>query len=116
MQLHFFQIVLIIVAGLFLFNGLWKFIKREQGQSVLKIIYTALIWGGVVFLAVFPDFLRTFSREHGLGESLNVFIFVGFILVFVAIFKLLGSIEKGERNITELVRKEALKDLDKYID
>jgi hypothetical protein len=115
-QFTFFQIILIIVAVLFLANGLWKFIKREQNQTFFKVVYTTFVWGGILFLALFPDLPRELSIRFGLGETLNVLIFFGFVLVFMAIFKLLSSIERLEQTISEVIRKQALKDVDKYID
>ncbi len=114
-SLSIFQIALVVVAALFLINGLWKFIKREQNQTFFKVVYTAIIWSGIIFLALFPDLPRELSIKFGLGETLNVLIFFGFVLVFMAIFKLLNSIEKLEQTISELIRKQALKDIGKYI-
>ena len=114
-NLTFFQIILSGVSILFLGNGLWKFVKREKGQTFFKVLYTGIIWGGIIFLILFPDFPRNLSTKLGLGESLNVLIFIGFVLVFMAIFKLLNSIEKVEQTISSLVRKQALEDLDEII-
>ena len=111
-NLTFFQIILIVISISFLFSGLWKFIRREQNQTFFKALYTATIWGGIIFLTLFPDTPRDLSMQFGLGETLNVLIFFGFVLVFVAIFKLLSSIEKTEQTLSELVRKDALKGLD----
>ena len=114
-NLTFFQVILIAIASSFLLSGLWKFIRREQNQTFLKATYTALIWGSVIFLSIFPDSLRIWSIRFGLGENLNTIIFIGFVLVFMAIFKLLNSIERLERTISELVRKDALSDLNKQL-
>ncbi len=114
-SLTFFQFVLIIISSSFLFGGLWKFIRREQNQTFFKVVYTTLIWGSILFLSVFPDYLRVLSMRFGLGENLNTMIFIGFVLVFIAIFKLLNSIERLEQTISELVRKDALSDLDKQL-
>ncbi len=114
-SLTFFQIILITISISFLFSGLWKFIRREQNQTLLKVVYTTLIWGSILFLSIFPDYLRVLSARFGLGENLNTMIFIGFVLVFIAIFKLLNSIERLEQTISELVRKDALSDLDKQL-
>ncbi len=114
-SLTFFQIILIMISTSFLFSGLWKFIRREQNQTFFKVVYTTLIWGSILFLSLFPDYLRDLSVKFGLGENLNTMIFIGFVLVFIAIFKLLNSIEKLEQTISELVRKDALSDLDKQL-
>jgi len=112
----FFQLFFSGIAVLFLVNGLRKFVARERGQTFFKALYTTIIWGGIIFLILFPDIPRKLSVKLGLGESLNVLIFFGFILVFMAIFKLLRSIEKLEWTISELVRKQALSDLKKKMD
>lgn len=114
-NLTFFQIIFTSIAILFLINGLWKFIAREKGQTFFKVLYTGIIWGGMIFLILFPDFPRNLSIRLGLGESLNVLIFFGFVLVFMAIFKLLNSIERVEQTISSLVRKQALEDLDEAV-
>jgi len=111
---NFFQIVFAAVAIVFLGNGLWKYINKENNQTLFKLVYTILIWGGVLFLSLFPDVPRKISVRFGLGDTLNVLIFFGFVLVFMAIFKLLSSIERAERTISEIVRQQALDDLDKY--
>ncbi len=107
------QIILVLISIGFLFSGLWKFVKRERSQTFFKASYTALIWGGIIFLIIFPDFPQEFSRRFGLGESLNVLIFFGFVMVFMAIFRLLGSIERLEQSISELAREQALEKLRK---
>ncbi len=111
-----FQVIIALISSYFLLNGLWKFVKREQKQTFLKVFYTAVIWAGILFLSIFPDSLRVFSVKFGLGENLNTIIFIGFVLVFMAIFKLLTSIERLEQTISELVRKNALDDLSDFVE
>jgi len=87
------------------------FIRKEQGQSLFKLMMTVSIWGGISYVAFFPVQIRQISRQLGFGENLNTFIFFGFVVVFVIFFKLLSILEKNERLLTEIIRKEALKDI-----
>lgn len=87
------------------------FIRKEYGQSLFKLITTILIWGGVTYIAFFPVQIRHLSQQLGFGENLNTFIFFGFVVVFVILFRLLSILEKNERLLTEIIRKEALKDI-----
>jgi len=79
-----------------------RFIRKEQGQSTFKLIATIFIWGGISYAAFF---------KLGSENNLNTFIFIGFVVVFFILFRLLSILEKNERLLTEIIRKEALKDL-----
>jgi len=88
-----------------------RFFRKEQNQSAFKLIATIFIWGGISYIAFFPIRVRQFSEKLGFGDNLNTLIFFGFIVVFFILFRLLSILEKNERLLTEIIRKEALKDL-----
>lgn len=109
LQLH--QLILATISLLFICNGITKFIKREGKQTLLKLIFTVFIWANIFIFSIFPDSTHILSEKIGLGENLNTLIFIGFFIVFVIIFKLINMIEKIERNISKIIRKEALSKL-----
>jgi len=106
-----YQIILALVAFLFIWNGIAKFIRHERSQTIFKLGVSTLIWGSVLAFALFPRVSFTVSKAIGLGENLNTLIFIGFVVVFIILFKLLSVIERLERNLSEMVRKEALEKL-----
>lgn len=108
MNLSLYQILLASVAVFSLANGIWKFLRREERQTFFKFLVTISVWGGILSFAIFPSISHVLSAKLGLGENLNTLIFTGFVAIFVILFKLLSIIEKIERNISEIVRKEAL--------
>ncbi len=108
-----YQIFLGIISVFFFFNGIFKFIKKEQGQSFFKLFITLLVWGFIFFFTLFPQLAHIISEQLGMGENLNTLIFTGFIIVFIIIYKMLNLIERLERNISEIVRKNALSKLKK---
>lgn len=108
-----YQITLALVALLFLSNGLGKFIRRERSQTLFKFFLTIVVWGSILSLSIFPKTAQQMSSAIGLGENLNTLIFIGFVIIFIIVFKLLSIIEKLEHNISEIVRKEALEKIDK---
>ncbi|MEK7079568.1 MAG: DUF2304 domain-containing protein [Patescibacteria group bacterium] len=111
MEFTFIQFILSLIALFFLGNRIIRFLRKERTQTGFKLIMTLLVWGGILFTSLFPVTVHNLSRNLGFGDNLNTLIFFGFVVVFVILFKLLASIENMERNITEIVRKEALKDL-----
>ena len=108
MSVHLYQIVVVGVATVMLFQGIKEFVKREAGQTVLKLLVRIGVWGGMALIAVYPNFTWFLSKIIGIEDNINAVLLTGFLFVFLIIFKLLSAIEKLEQNISELTRKEAL--------
>jgi hypothetical protein len=70
-----------------------------------------VIWGGMLLIALFPNVTIALANIVGLQGNINAVIMTGFILIFLIIFKLFSAIERLEQNISELTRKEALKEI-----
>ena len=112
MKIQLYQIIVLIISSVMLFKGTREFLKREAGQTVLKFLVRLVVWGGMGAVAIYPNFTRMVARVMGFEENMNAVKIIGFVLVFLIIFKLLSAIEKIEQNISELTRKEALSHLD----
>jgi len=101
--------VLIILAVFMVLDRVLKFLRRESGQTLFKLISSILIWGIILGISIYPDFAYLIAKKLGMGENLNTLIFFGFVIVFMLIFKILSIIEHIERQITEVVRATAIK-------
>src|SRR5437868_1276745 len=112
MKLEPFQIIIVGISLLFIVDRFIKFFRHEQRQSFLKFMMINFIWLGVLTFIVFPNLAHVISDFFGLGRDLNTLIFIGFIIVFGLIYKLLTIIERMEKEIVEIVRKDALKVLE----
>lgn len=108
MNLSTLQIALSILALFMLFQGLLKYVRHEQRQTIFKVAMTIIIWGGILTLTIVPSFSHTVTRKLGFGDNLNTLIFLGFVATSLVITKLIRVIERVESNISEIVRKEAL--------
>ena len=111
MKFQLYQIVIVGISSVMLFQGIKEFIKREAGQTFLKLMVRLIVWGGMALVAVYPYFTTLMARLIGIEDNINAVILTGFLLVFLLIFKLLSAIEKIEQNVSELTRKEALGEL-----
>ncbi len=107
------QYALVLISLFFIADRVIRFVRKERAQTAYKLLTTLFIWGGILFTSLFPITVHDLSRKMGFGENLNTLIFFGFVVVFFVLFKLLGSVESAERQITEIVRKEALDELRK---
>jgi len=103
-----YQIVLIVISFSFLFFAFKGFIEKEKGYSFFIFLTSLIIWSPIFILSVFPNLAQIITKKLGMGENLNTLIFIGFIFVFLILFKLINKIQELEKNITELVRKDSL--------
>jgi hypothetical protein len=113
LQLSIARLALVAVSALFLVNGVIRFFRREERQTLFKLLSYLAIWGSILTLSLFPNVGHAVSQRLGFGENLNTLIFFGFVVAFVAIFKLVHAVERLERNISEVVRREALEKLER---
>ena len=111
LDLNLYHMGLILLSLFFIIDRLLKFFRKEKGQSFFKVMATLVIWTSVIIIILFPTFTHTISVLLGFGSNLNTLIFIGFIIVFLVVFKLLNIVEKQENSITEIIRREALKDI-----
>jgi len=111
--IYLYQIIVVAISATMIHKGVSNFIKKETGQTFLKLFTRIFVWGGIATVAIFPKITNVFAEIIGLKGNINAVILTGFLLVFLMIFKLLSAIEKLEQNISKLTRKEALKDLKK---
>ncbi len=115
MKIHLYQIIIICISSVMLFQGAKEYLKRETGQTFLKFAVRLIVWGGMALVAVYPNSTMFFAKMIGIEGNINAVILTGFLLVFLLIFKLLSAIEKIEQNISELTRKEALSHLPEQV-
>ena len=108
MNIHLYQIVVVAISSVMLFQGVKEFLKREVGQTLLKLLVRMTVWGGMALIAIYPDFTYYISKIIGIEDNMNAVILTGFLFVFLIIFKLLSAIEKIEQNISEITRNESL--------
>lgn len=70
------------------------------------------MWGGMAIVAAFPDTLKLLASTMGIIDNVNAVYITAFLFIFIMIFKLLSAVERLEQNISEITRKESLKDLE----
>jgi hypothetical protein len=113
---HLYQVVMVAISSVMLYLGIKEFANRETGQTLLKLAVRVTVWGGMTLIAIYPDATVLIARVLGVVDNFNAVVMMGFLLVFMLIFKLLSAIEKVEQNISELSRKEALSEAHERIE
>ncbi len=110
-ELQFYQIAVAAISAFMIYAGTVKYIKKGIHQSFLKLSVRIIVWGGMAAVALFPKFTNVLAHFIGLEGNINAIILIGFLLVFLMIFKILSVVERIEQEITHIVRKEALRQI-----
>lgn len=108
MSFALYQIIIAALAALMIGQGIKNFLRRENGQTFIKLAVRIIVWGGMAAIAIWPNLSNDVASWIGISGNVNAVILVGFIFVFLMIFKLLSAIERLEQQITSLTRKETL--------
>ena len=106
--LSIFQFALAGIALIYIAAGTVRFFSGVYRQTFIRFLISLVLWSAVLVFSLFPDVSHFVSLRLGFGDNLYTLIFIGFVLVFVALFKLLAAVERLEQSITGIVRKEAL--------
>jgi len=109
-KIQLYQIVVVAISSIMLFQGIKEFLKRESGQTILKLLVRIAVWGGMALVAIYPNFTYFLSKTVGIEDNITAVIVTGFLFVFLIIFKLLSAIEKLEQNVSELTRRDSLRE------
>jgi hypothetical protein len=113
MAIHLYQIIVVVIAVIMIYQGIIKYVRGTSSQTILKLSVRIMVWGGMALIAIFPNFTNILAKLVGLQGNINAVILSGFILIFLMIFKLLSAIERLEQGLSEVTRKEALKEIKK---
>jgi len=113
-KLSIFQLLLAGIALVYIAAGTMRYFVGAYRQTLFRFLMGAVLWSAVLVFSLFPDVSHSVSLRLGFGENLYTLIFIGFVLVFIALFKLLAAVERLEQSITGIVRNEALSRLPEH--
>lgn len=109
--LHLYQIIIAALSAVMIYQGISGYMKGETGQTLLKLIVRIIVWGGMGVIVIFPDITNILASVIGIKGNVNAAILIGFLLIFLIIFKIFSAIERLEQNISMLARNDALKNI-----
>ena len=90
-------------------QGIARLVVNFSSQSFLKIVTRLIVWCGMIVIAFFPALTDVIAHFVGLAGNINAVILIGFLLIFLIIFRLMSIIERIEKDITILVQKDTLR-------
>ena len=101
----------IILFALFAISR--TFLQFRAGKLTLAWLFVWVVfWLGAGTVAALPQTTDVIARFVGVGRGADVIVYTALIGLFYLMFKLFVKIEDLEREITSLVRKLAIEDVE----
>jgi len=106
----------IILVAFFVFAA-WRAIARGRRaqSSVWKVVLWLVIWAAAIAIVLQPEVTVAFARLVGVTRGVDVPIYASIALLFYLVFRAFAHIEDVERQLTHVVRANALADLDRRL-
>src|SRR3989344_5327219 len=87
---------------------------KEGKISLVALIGWFLLWSWVELVIWIPGITTDIANILGIGRGADLIIYSSIVVLFYLIFRMYVKLEDTEREITELVRKIALNEKDKF--
>lgn len=105
------MLIKILVTLFVLFAVSRVFLRyREKRIGLLTTLVWCAVWMGIVTFVWWPRVSDIIANSIGVGRGVDALLFVAVIILFYGAFRLYIKIDFIERQLTDLVRKIALRE------
>ena len=104
------QIILLIIIAVIALRLVVQYRAKElTGKQFAGWL---ILWLAAAVVVIWPQLTVDIANRVGVGRGSDLVIYLAVIFLFYTNFRLLLRIEKMEKNLTKVVRDEALKNQD----
>lgn len=111
MELTAYQIIAPLIALIAIVYA-WNLFMRQKKTLWEALLWTAF-WGGIAYIALYPDSIDYLTAATGIEKRENAVVVTVLGILSFIIFYLIVRLEELEQRQTRVIRKLALKDIDK---
>ena len=112
MILTFPQIVALVFGLIVIAKTLTDF--RNKQENWLMFLFWLILWLGIIFIAFYPMIIsRTISRLGDSRLTVSQVIGAGFVFILFVVYRVYIKANRLEKQMNQIVRKIALKDVKK---
>jgi len=108
--MHAIQIVLICFAVFAMSRVMIRY--RRGNMRVVDLGLWLLFWSGVIVVAWLPDTTNLLARWLGVGRGVDTAMYLSILVVFYLLFRSFAKIEDLDRQLTRIVRANALREME----
>jgi hypothetical protein len=108
--MHAIQIVLLCFSVFAFSRVLIRY--RHGGMRMMHLGLWFIFWTCVVVVTLLPDTTSLLARWLGVGRGVDTAMYLSILMVFYLIFRSFAKIEDLDRQLTRIVRANALREME----
>jgi hypothetical protein len=85
---------------------------RRGGMRALHLVLWLIFWTAVIVVSVHPDTTNRLANVLGVGRGVDTAMYLSLLLIFYLLFRSFAKIEDMDRQLTRVVRANALRELE----
>lgn len=85
---------------------------RRGGMRALHLVLWLLFWTAVIVVAVHPTTTDRLANMLGVGRGVDTAMYLSLLLIFYLLFRSFAKIEDLDRQLTRVVRANALREME----
>lgn len=99
-----------LILSLFLLFAIAKVAMRYRDRviSLQEFILWTIFWLLVGLVVIFPEITSLVANLVGVGRGVDLVIYLAVLILFYLVFRILVRLDKIEKDITKIVRQNAL--------
>ena len=101
--------VLLVLFALFAWSRAFLRLKNKS-MGIGGFAFWSIIWIAIILIGIFPSILYFPSLILGIGQGIDLAIYVSIILLFYLTFRVYVKIDAQNKEVTKLVREIAIRD------
>jgi hypothetical protein len=106
-----------ILLVLFFVFAAWRAVARgRRGDTAMyKVVLWLVVWAGAIAIVLQPNVTEVFAHVLGVTRGVDLPIYASVTLLFYLVFRLFAKIEDVERQLTKMVRAQAMGELEQRL-
>ncbi len=108
--MHAIQIVLICFAIFAMSRVMIRY--RRGNMRTVDLVLWLLFWVAVVVVVWLPDTTNLLARWLGVGRGVDTAMYLSILAIFYLLFRSFAKVEDLDRQLTRIVRANALREME----
>src|SRR3989344_924875 len=104
--MNIIQLILILFVAFAVYKTGVRLRKREITMG--QMVFWLLVWTAIAAAALFPEWTNVVANRFGVGRGADFVLYIAVALLLYTSFKLTVRVQKLDRDITKVVRRDAL--------